>query len=77
MIDEANRPLVHVKDLPEQLANYTQSRQQNVLEATNKSSIPPEVLIDMQKNNIFNTTSNQDETIDKNELNIPIRKDKI
>ncbi len=31
----------------------------------------------MQKNNIFNTTSNQDDTIDKNEPNVPIRKDKI
>jgi hypothetical protein len=32
----------------------------------------------MQKNNIFNTTTNQDDTtIDKNEPIIPVRKDKI
>lgn len=31
----------------------------------------------MQKNNIFNTTSNQDDTLDRNEPAVPIRKDKI
>jgi hypothetical protein len=32
----------------------------------------------MQKNNIFNTLSNQDDmTIDKNEPTVPIKKDKI
>jgi hypothetical protein len=63
-------------EMPEQLLNNNAySRQQN--DATNKSSIPPDVLIDMQKNNIFNTTSNQDDTIDRNEPAVPIRKDKI
>jgi hypothetical protein len=63
-------------EMPEQLLNNNAySRQQN--DATNKSSIPPDVLIDMQKNNIFNTTSNQDDTIDRNEPVVQIRKDKI
>ena len=66
--------------MPEQLLNNnTHSRQQNARnDGTNKRSIPPDVLIDMQKNNIFNTTSNQDDTtLDKNEPTLPIRKDKI
>ena len=56
--------------MPEQLLNNNaNSRQQNV---------PPDVLIDMQKNNIFNTLSNQDDmTIDKNGPTVPIKKDKI
>ena len=66
--------------MPEQLLNNNaHSRQQNARnDGTNKSGIPPDVLIDMQKNNIFNTTSNQDDTtLDKNEPTLPIRKDKI
>lgn len=82
VIEEANKPIIHMDgmDMPEQLLNNNaNSRQQNSRhDGTNKSSIPPEVLIDMQKNNIFNTTSNQeDTTIDKNEPIIPVRKDKI